>query len=563
MSQDSTGVLILHPRSVASGDPAGQALENINTNIIANGSLCYVIGGAGQGEWQLQKEATDAPDGVTIVEPISGPGRWFIKILPGPNGGGGGGVNMVSGINSVQVAPTTGNVVVDGALLYARDGSNGAMTAAVNFGGNPLTNASNGSFSGAVTGATFNGVALTTGGLATEFLNAQGNYVAVGGGGSPGAPDFSLQFNDGGGGFGGNAGLLFESDANGPRTVFSSPSNTATNTGVVIDGSGGATAAFLTYNEAAAFTTLAGADGIRISATSGSGSFVVNQSLTLSAVTAWTTNAGSWSGDVGNTSLTAGASFAVTTGAFTVNGNPECNYSFLDGAQYIFNARAAGAPTSFLNSSDFTVNGLNGAGATFSALNMQNFTATPDAGSTPGFVSVNGYRNYNFDGDGDATGTFQISNHESLRLATTATGDLVFNGGTDDLTWPAADGTANQVMFTDGSGALGFADVATLGGGQTQTIVDANAAVGVVADPGASNHDIYLLTNAGARTISLPASAGVGAQITVKEAAGTAPIAITVSGGGNIDGAASYNLSTAYSSGTFVWDATTSQWWSL
>lgn len=82
MTQEATTAIILSPRTVATGDPAGDALENINTNTLADGSLCYVSSGA-QGEWQLQKESTDTPNGTTIVEPTSGPGRWFLKITPG------------------------------------------------------------------------------------------------------------------------------------------------------------------------------------------------------------------------------------------------------------------------------------------------------------------------------------------------------------------------------------------------------------------------------------------------------------------------------------------------
>ena len=108
MTQESLGSIILAPRSVTVGSPAGDALENINTGAIANGVFCYVDQGAGQGEWQLQKEATDAPDGVTIVAPISGPGRWFIKILPGVNGAGTGDVTAVLGSNGIVVTNSGG-----------------------------------------------------------------------------------------------------------------------------------------------------------------------------------------------------------------------------------------------------------------------------------------------------------------------------------------------------------------------------------------------------------------------------------------------------------------------
>lgn len=183
MSQEFTTAIILSPVLVPAGDPAGRALENFNTNVLANGSLCYVETGIGQGEWQLQKEATDAPDGTTIVQPISGPGRWFLKILPGVNGGGGGSITSVSGINGITTVNPGGPAVqVNGAALLPLDGSR-SMTGNLNMGTNALTNVSTGAFSGAVTGLTFNGVALTTAGSATNFLNEQGNYVAVSGGG--------------------------------------------------------------------------------------------------------------------------------------------------------------------------------------------------------------------------------------------------------------------------------------------------------------------------------------------------------------------------------------------
>lgn len=84
---EAIGAIILSPRQVATGDPAGQALENLNTAILGDGTLAYVSSGAGKGQWQLDKSATDAPDGTTIVAPTSGPGRWFLKLGPGAGAG--------------------------------------------------------------------------------------------------------------------------------------------------------------------------------------------------------------------------------------------------------------------------------------------------------------------------------------------------------------------------------------------------------------------------------------------------------------------------------------------
>lgn len=76
---ESTGAIIVSPKRVATGDPAGQALENLNTAVLGDGALCYVSEGAGKGPWQLDKNSTDAANGVTIVAPISGPGRWYLQ----------------------------------------------------------------------------------------------------------------------------------------------------------------------------------------------------------------------------------------------------------------------------------------------------------------------------------------------------------------------------------------------------------------------------------------------------------------------------------------------------
>jgi len=94
---------MLSPREIATGSPSGDALDNINTNPVADGALCYVKSGA-QGLWELEKTATDAADGTTIVAPSAGPGRWFLKLGPGPVTGG----FPIATIQNIAVAgPTT------------------------------------------------------------------------------------------------------------------------------------------------------------------------------------------------------------------------------------------------------------------------------------------------------------------------------------------------------------------------------------------------------------------------------------------------------------------------
>lgn len=86
MTNEATTAIILSPREVATGDPAGAALENIITDVLGDGAICYVSSGPGKGQWQLDKDAAETANGTTIVEPISGPGRWFLKVAPGALG---------------------------------------------------------------------------------------------------------------------------------------------------------------------------------------------------------------------------------------------------------------------------------------------------------------------------------------------------------------------------------------------------------------------------------------------------------------------------------------------
>jgi len=54
---------------------AGDSLESINTQLVMDRALVAVA--QNNQLYMLRREATDAPSGTTIVEPASGPGRWF------------------------------------------------------------------------------------------------------------------------------------------------------------------------------------------------------------------------------------------------------------------------------------------------------------------------------------------------------------------------------------------------------------------------------------------------------------------------------------------------------
>lgn len=82
--ESSVWYRVLSERLVATGAPERAALDSVTTNPLPDGCYCWVSSGPGRGEWQLDRQAIDDPDGVTIVAPKNGPGRWFKKWVTGP-----------------------------------------------------------------------------------------------------------------------------------------------------------------------------------------------------------------------------------------------------------------------------------------------------------------------------------------------------------------------------------------------------------------------------------------------------------------------------------------------
>jgi hypothetical protein len=64
---------ILGPRATLLG--ADDALENIVTDILPDGALCWVT--EAEAPYRLHKTSTVAANGTTIIEPSAGPGRWI------------------------------------------------------------------------------------------------------------------------------------------------------------------------------------------------------------------------------------------------------------------------------------------------------------------------------------------------------------------------------------------------------------------------------------------------------------------------------------------------------
>ena len=103
----------------------------------------------------------------------------------------------------------------------------------------------------------------------------------------------------------------------------------------------------------------------------------------------------------------------------------------------------------------------------------------------------------------------------------------------DALTFPAADGTADQILTTDGSGNLSFVD--NTGGTDWQTVITADPA-NAVAGAG-----YFCDTSGGAFTVTLPTSPALGDEISFVDYAGTFDTNnLTIGRNGNpIQGAAS------------------------
>ena len=146
------------------------------------------------------------------------------------------------------------------------------------------------------------------------------------------------------------------------------------------------------------------------------------------------------------------------------------------------------------------------------------------AGTTPG--GSNTQIQYNnsgsFGGDADLIWTagtgLIINSQKELRLADTD--DSAYIGlrshatvsGSYTLTMPAATGTADQILVTDGSGNLSFTD--NSGGTSWQAIKTGNYTA-------SAGEGVFANTTAGAFTVTLPASPSLGDEVSIVDYAGT------------------------------------------
>ena len=170
-----------------------------------------------------------------------------------------------------------------------------------------------------------------------------------------------------------------------------------------------------------------------------------------------------------------------------------------------------------------------------------------------------------FGGDADLIWTagtaLTINSQKELRLADTD--DSAYVGlrshatvsGSYTLTMPAATGTADQILTTDGSGNLSFVDNS---GGTAWQAVSAASTISV-----ASGNGYFLNTTGNAITATLPASPTLGDEISFADYAGTFDTNnLTVARNGkNIQGAAAdLTVATERAAFTLVFSDNTQGW---
>jgi hypothetical protein len=376
-------------------------------------------------------------------------------------------------------------------------------------GGGDILNVANVAITGAYTGATYNGVALTTGGSATDFLNAQGNYVAVGGGG--GSLQDAYDFIPSG---------SIVTDAAGGDFALSGTEGFTANMGgnIAIN-----TTANSSYNsQSHVFNTTAGP--FSVSTAPGAG-------ISLTAGTSGITN-------------TTTGNYTVNTVDYTLTSSGNAAYT---SQSHVFNTTAG----------PFSVSTAGGAGASISAgssLSLSTATGNATLTATAGGVTVNAL---------GGTALIQGSTQVLLNGVTNVQVDVSGIKTANFTPATTASLAANRVLADDGTGTgdLVYVDLPS-GGGTIQILDHAPNVILNAADPGANGMITYTMTFAGARQVVLPAAPADGSRITIKEAANNAaPIAVTVSGGANIDFAAAYNIAIAGGSATFQYQAASNQYW--
>jgi len=125
-------------------------------------------------------------------------------------------------------------------------------------------------------------------------------------------------------------------------------------------------------------------------------------------------------------------------------------------------------------------------------------------------------------------------------------------------TFPITDGSADQILKTDGAGVLTFVDQPSGGGGgaSVPTVITDTSGTNTTISTTSGIEEIHLISNGtNAVTITLPAAAtaGSGYKYNIKQL-GTANVTIDGNGSETIDGSSTFVITSQYSSVTLVTD---------
>ena len=186
-------------------------------------------------------------------------------------------------------------------------------------------------------------------------------------------------------------------------------------------------------------------------------------------------------GHTDDTDLITLANGSVSFTGSTVISTADVNGGAIDGAAIGASSASTGAFTSITASTSLDVTGSTGiilendetiTNSTDGTV-LINGTVAGGTGSAAGVFTSNGDHDVTLQTGNSTTGSITITDGANGNIAITPNGSGAVQ--LDGLSWPTADGSANQVLKTDGSGSLSFASVATSVNGLSDALIEDNS----------------------------------------------------------------------------------------
>jgi hypothetical protein len=262
----------------------------------------------------------------------------------------------------------------------------------------------------------------------------------------------------------------------------------------------------------------------------------------------------------------AGAPFSASFDSVAFNGTGSASaFNAIDFQNVTFNPSGTEASRTF-NANGFFAVSLNGGGGSGSSLALNGYDSVSSVGNSASTYSVSGYTSVSFLGDdfllGNSGTTASVAGDAAGLLSLAGT-SLTLNGGTDTLTWPAVDGSAGQIIQTDGAGVLSFVTPASAAQAYAIRPESTNATI-TAAEINAE--ELTIVCTAGGITITIPDPSTVNdaARIIIKDQggnAGASQIEVTSTLANSIDGQTTQFIAASYASLTL--QKTSASSWSV